>query len=104
VAGEHEIEILHPRPQGVEGRQDGVFAAQPGVELLLAEGRERAEPAAERKPVGRDAARGEKSDIQAASGKLVAELQIAPDAAEDLDVRERRASFITPMVNAGRGK
>jgi hypothetical protein len=81
-----EIKIFFAGSQFFESGKNRIFTAQADVELILFQGIERPGLPQEGKPVRRSAPRMKESIGVAAADERVSELDVAPDAAKDLDV------------------
>jgi hypothetical protein len=86
VAFQHEVEEPGPRPEPVEGIEDGILAAKAEIEGLLPEGGKRPDGARELEPGRGDAFRREKDEAVAPADERVAELKVPAHASEHLDV------------------
>ena len=88
VALKDEIEIFRGGPEALEPGQDGILAAKGDVEGVVGQGGKGSRLGLEIQPFRLAPLRMEENEGMTAAGELVAELEIAADAAEDLDVRE----------------
>jgi hypothetical protein len=86
VTFKDKIKVLPPGSEALELGQDRIFAAEPDVETLLGERGERPDEGLKFKPGRLCAGRMENDELVAAPGEFVPNLQIAPDAAKNLDV------------------
>ena len=90
---EDEIEVLRSGAEAFELRQDGIFTAYADVEGVVGKRGKRPGFGLKIEPIRLAALRMKKDEGMAAPGEFVAQLEIAPDAAINLDVREERGDL-----------
>jgi len=93
VAFKDKIEKLGAGPEPVKMGQDGIFAAESDIVLVVAEGRQRPAEALKVQPVRRLPLGVEKDKAVPALDELIADLDIAADSAEDLHMGQQSGDF-----------
>ena len=93
VSFKHKIEKFYPGLQLIEIGQDRIFAAKPDVKVLLSQRRKGLCASLEVEPIRLCSLWMEKDKGMAPFGQFVPNFKIAPDAAEDFDVRKNCRNF-----------
>ena len=91
MALQNKVEEFDMGFQLLEIRQYRILAAEADIEALLAQSRKGLCCAFELQPIRCVPCRMEKDILMPSLRELVADLQVAPDASEDLDMREQRS-------------
>ena len=93
VSFEDEDEGFETGANPLELGKYRVLAAEGGVEFLRLQVREGFDDAVKFKPGRRGALRMEEDEAVASYGKFVPDFEVAPDSAEDLDMRKNSGDF-----------
>jgi len=99
VPFEDKIKILGRRPDPVEIRQDGIFAAKGDVEGIGVDRGRRPRLPQERQPPGRPSPGMKNHERVPLPDELVPELEIPADAAENVEMRQEGGDLHAPILS-----